>query len=313
MPTPQTPRSRSPWRAWSAPAGKTWPRISPRSRSRRLAVYAGWNREVVGVARVRYLKPEFFDSTTVASVSFPARLLFAGLWTLADREGRLALEPRRIKARIFPYDDVVIETLFDELLDKHLAVAYEAEGRLCLWLPGFLEHQRPHPNEAKSTLPQCPLTPAILVLPWQQPKPQLNVTSPNDGWVQPSGELEQIRNRTDQGENRARTRGLSIIQPRDLNAFWEGPVFNLPRKWADAAIRKANNHLTEAQLVEFANALTAKAQRDKTDIQALPNFLGWLDDELRAWRGRAADQREDHRGDHHLEMVERMKRGEYDR
>ena len=45
------------------------------------------------MARIRYIKPEFFDSEQVASVSLGARLLFAGLWTVADREGRFDVEP----------------------------------------------------------------------------------------------------------------------------------------------------------------------------------------------------------------------------
>jgi hypothetical protein len=33
------------------------------------------------------------------------RLLFTGLWCLADREGRLEDRPAEIKAEIFSYDD----------------------------------------------------------------------------------------------------------------------------------------------------------------------------------------------------------------
>jgi len=33
-----------------------------------------------------------------------ARLLYPGLWMLADREGRLEDRPLRIKAEILPYD-----------------------------------------------------------------------------------------------------------------------------------------------------------------------------------------------------------------
>jgi hypothetical protein len=49
------------------------------------------------------IKPDFFDDPDVADLSFAARLLFIGLWTLADKDGFLEDDLRRIKANIpFP-------------------------------------------------------------------------------------------------------------------------------------------------------------------------------------------------------------------
>ena len=41
------------------------------------------------MARARNIKPGFFKNEDLAECSPWARLCFAGLWTLADREGRL--------------------------------------------------------------------------------------------------------------------------------------------------------------------------------------------------------------------------------
>lgn len=57
--------------------------------------------------RARLLKPSFFKNETLAKLPYRYRLGFAGLWTLADREGRLEYRPERIKAEIFPFDDEV--------------------------------------------------------------------------------------------------------------------------------------------------------------------------------------------------------------
>lgn len=57
------------------------------------------------MARTRSIKPSFFSNDILAECEPMARLLFAGLWTLADRDGRLEYRPRRIKGALFPYDN----------------------------------------------------------------------------------------------------------------------------------------------------------------------------------------------------------------
>jgi len=48
------------------------------------------------MARSRNIKPGFFRNEMLAECSPLARLLFAGLWCLADRFGRLEDRPKRI-------------------------------------------------------------------------------------------------------------------------------------------------------------------------------------------------------------------------
>ena len=50
------------------------------------------------MARARNIKPGFFANENLAECDPLARLLFAGLWCLADREGRLEDRPKRIAA-----------------------------------------------------------------------------------------------------------------------------------------------------------------------------------------------------------------------
>ena len=54
--------------------------------------------------RARNIKPGFFENEELADLPPLTRLLYIGLWLLADREGRLENRPRRIKAQIFPYE-----------------------------------------------------------------------------------------------------------------------------------------------------------------------------------------------------------------
>ncbi len=108
------------------------------------------------MARTRNIKPSFFKNEDLSECPFEARLLFAGLWTLADREGRLEYRPKRIKVELFPFDAVEIPELAVKLHDKKFIVMYEVDGASYIQVLGFLKHQRPHPKEPQSEFPQVP-------------------------------------------------------------------------------------------------------------------------------------------------------------
>lgn len=126
------------------------------------------------MARIRMVKPEFFDDPQVGELSPLARLFFIGLWTQADREGRLIDDPRRLKARLFPFDDVDINALADELHQKDMIRRYKTRRAVekhgehsnrhdepCknvsfIWIRKFIFHQRPHPKEPASVIPVPP-------------------------------------------------------------------------------------------------------------------------------------------------------------
>jgi len=67
------------------------------------------------MARIRYLKPEFFKDEDLAVLLYETRLFFAGLWGLADKSGRLEDRPARLKAEIFPYDNIDPENMLQQL------------------------------------------------------------------------------------------------------------------------------------------------------------------------------------------------------
>lgn len=54
--------------------------------------------------RARNIKPSFFLNEELADLDSSCKLLFIGLWCLADRDGYLQYRPRRICAEIFPYN-----------------------------------------------------------------------------------------------------------------------------------------------------------------------------------------------------------------
>ena len=105
----------------------------------------------------RTLRPQFFTSEQVASVSYSARLCFAGLWCLADREGRLEDKPNQIRIHLFPYDTKLnVDKLLGELQGANLICRYECDGMKVVGIPTFTEHQPLHPHETESKLPDIP-------------------------------------------------------------------------------------------------------------------------------------------------------------
>jgi len=108
------------------------------------------------MARIRSIKPEFFLHEDLAELSPAHRLLFIGLWTLADREGRLEDRPKRIKAALFPWDDCDVDAMLGELAEGGFVVRYEAQGVRGVAIPAFTKHQKPHVREASSEIPPPP-------------------------------------------------------------------------------------------------------------------------------------------------------------
>ncbi len=107
------------------------------------------------MARARNIKPGFFENEVLAELGPFDRLLFMGLWTLADREGRLEDRPKRIKMKLFPGDDYDVERGLEALAGKGFISRYEVEGHAVVEVANFLKHQKPHGTEKDSTLPDA--------------------------------------------------------------------------------------------------------------------------------------------------------------
>jgi hypothetical protein len=102
------------------------------------------------MARIRTIKPEFFTSEDIVSLSPLARLLYIALWCESDREGRLLWKPRTFKLRYLPADDCDVEALCSELVAAELVKLY---GDAFAHIPKFGLHQHLNPRESASTLP----------------------------------------------------------------------------------------------------------------------------------------------------------------
>ena len=108
------------------------------------------------MARARNIKPGFFDNEILGELPALTRLLFIGLWCLADREGRLQDRPKRIKKELLGYDDVTaddVDTMLQQLNDNGFIQRYEIAGEQYIQVTNFLKHQNPHCKEQASVIP----------------------------------------------------------------------------------------------------------------------------------------------------------------
>ena len=103
--------------------------------------------------RARNIKPGFFRNEQLLQVPPLGRLLFAGLWCLADREGRLLDRPAQIKWDVLPADDCDVNALLAELAMRGFIRRYTVDGTRYIEVTRFLAHQRPHYKEKAGIIP----------------------------------------------------------------------------------------------------------------------------------------------------------------
>ncbi len=105
------------------------------------------------MARARNIKPGFFTNDALVELPFETRLLFIGLWTIADREGRLNDRPKKIKMELFPADSVDVEDMLNQLENAGFIFRYGSAEGIHIQIVNWHKHQNPHAKESASTIP----------------------------------------------------------------------------------------------------------------------------------------------------------------
>jgi hypothetical protein len=205
--------------------------------------------------RARNIKPGFFKNDVLAECDALARILFEGLWCLADREGRLEFHPKRIKAEILPYDDCDIIKLIEQLRERGFITVYTFDNEFYLDIPTFTRHQNCHIKEAESTIPAPCENDTCTVVAGPLTESRLLIT---DSPLPKSG-------------------AKKILPPGDFEQFWK--IY--PKKQAKGDAEKAwkkikfNNDLLKTILGKIEQA---KKSEDwiKNNGQYIPLPATWL-------------------------------------
>jgi hypothetical protein len=271
------------------------------------------------VARIRSIKPEFFDDFELSTISAYARLAFIGLWCFADRAGRLKDDPMRLRARLFPFEPQIdMDGLLGELASVGVLVRYAHEGTRYLSIPGFERHQRPHPKEPDSMIPA--------------PKPETATVSRGDS--RPAGQdVESFPVRSvgggregDLGSGKGAgtdppplPRPLPAAHPEVSAepivkaippwAVWRGERLYVPSTWHERHIGMLGGPDAERRLIAWYQDEDAHLVKTQTPVR---DWFKWLDARYAAWvpEPEPAASGLQARTNYHLEKVRRMERGE---
>lgn len=110
------------------------------------------------MARIRSVKPEFWDDEKLASVSRDARLLFIGIWNQSDDYGTVKGNSRWLLNKIFPYDNIkpsVFDKWLNELVTIDVIRPFESNGEKYFYIKNFQEHQKID-KPSKTRNPEAP-------------------------------------------------------------------------------------------------------------------------------------------------------------
>lgn len=106
------------------------------------------------MARKRMIDPSIWSDEKLGLLSPLHRLLFIGLFSNADDEGRLPGHPNYIKSLIFPYDNDItpqnVEAMLNDLNRKGFILTYMVNGQRYIQVVNFLKYQkinRPTPSK----------------------------------------------------------------------------------------------------------------------------------------------------------------------
>lgn len=113
------------------------------------------------MARKRQISPSIWTSEQFCSLKdLGARLLFIGIFSNADDEGRLKASPWHLKMLIYPSDEnIIVENVakwLDELSTVNLITVYKVFDVEYLFIPTFSKHQfisKPFPSNIPEPFP----------------------------------------------------------------------------------------------------------------------------------------------------------------
>lgn len=106
----------------------------------------------------RMITSDMWDDDFIGEMTFLERILWIGLITLADDQGRLPNNPVVFRSRIFPYDEEITRQYIENGIIKFekagKVFCYEVNGKKLLQIVNWWKHQSPQwPQESRYPAP----------------------------------------------------------------------------------------------------------------------------------------------------------------
>lgn len=221
--------------------------------------------------RIRTIKPSFFKDEELAELDPLTRLLFIGLWCMADAEGRLEYRPKFIKSEILPYEECDIEKMLKELgkqrgSNHRFTVIYDVDGRSYIQISNFLKHQRISGKEVQMQS-EFPAPPSTVNEKREAFGKQLGSTSELQDAQEGKGREEERKGK----ERNTRASALALEIPEDLKPF-EAEI----RDWLDYKKQKGQAYKPKGldALWRAVRAIPADKRREAVDHSMANNWSG---------------------------------------
>ncbi len=250
------------------------------------------------MARSRNIKPGFAKNEFLAQRSFSARLLFALLPTIADREGRLEDRPLRIKGELFPYEEIDVNALLDELAgmlpgqDHPFIVRYEVDGVRYIQIVKFSQNQNPHKDEKASSIPPCDYrAPSVLSTEQASEKHHTNTKQAPNARLK-----ESVTSNKESGKGGSGGKEPKRNDGKPFDAFWAAVHHKAGKRAAESAYTMAVKRIRveerdvepHAFLLERMQAFAKSPQAHPADHRAI-HPSSWLnqgryDDDPETWQ-----------------------------
>ena len=97
------------------------------------------------MARIRTVKPEFWEDEKIGKLPIPCRLFFIGCWNFADDFGVIKSNAALLKSQIFPYDENLrvseIKKWIDALVDARMLIPIIHKEESYYIIRTFRSHQ----------------------------------------------------------------------------------------------------------------------------------------------------------------------------
>lgn len=211
------------------------------------------------MARKRDISPGFFLNESLSEVDPLGRILFAGLWCYADRNGRLEHRPKRIKAEILPYDDITseqVETWLQQLASRLLISFYQVGSNKFIQITNFTKYQSPHPGE-KPVHPEPPVLP--------ESNAAVSVQA-----AQLSAEVEQNQEIT---ENHLQASGQQVTSNLQENDQQRSYSLTLLLSNSNSNLEESNTEEKSAENMPNSANSTAPTLKPTSPVEAV--FIHW--------------------------------------
>lgn len=109
------------------------------------------------MAKIRSIKPSFWEDEKIGSLPPEARLLYIGTWSIADDNGVLRGNPAYIRSQLFAYDEEVtaadVRRWIELLTAERMLVPFTHRGERYLLVRRFRDHQKIDARYATELIP----------------------------------------------------------------------------------------------------------------------------------------------------------------